>query len=86
MCLVESQDICLVETEDTCCVESYDMCFVQSQNLISILTSILHGSSVVLSCDVFATLSWTSQLKHLLLRACLAGNPPKKLSKVGVLD
>ena len=51
--LVESQDICLVETQDTCCVESLDMCFVQSQYLTSILTSILHDSSVELSRDVF---------------------------------
>jgi len=39
-----------------------------------------------LSLDVFCTFSWTSQLKHLVLRAFLAGNPPKKLSKLGVLD
>ena len=32
------------------------------------------------------TCSWTSLLKHLLLRAFLAGNLPKKLSKLGVLD
>ncbi len=48
--------------------------------------SILHDSSVELSCDVFLTFSWISQLKHLLLRAFLAGDLPKKLSKVGVLD
>ncbi len=46
----------------------------------------LHDSSIELSCDILATFSWTSQLKHTLLRAFLAGNPPKKLSKVGVLD
>ena len=38
-----------------------------------------------LSHDVFLTFSWTSQLKHLLLRAILASNLPKKLSKVCVL-
>jgi len=32
------------------------------------------------------TFSYPSQLKHLLLRAFLAGNLPKKLSKLGVLD
>ena len=40
-------------------------------------------AKVVLSRDVFLTFSWTSLLKHTLLRAFLAGNPPKKLSKVG---
>ena len=40
-----------------------------------------------LSLDVFfCTFSYSSQLKHLVLRACLAGNLPKKLSKLGVLD
>ncbi len=39
-----------------------------------------------LSRDVFLTCSWTSPLKHLLLRAFLAGIPPTKLPKVGVLD
>ncbi len=32
------------------------------------------------------TLAYPSQLKHLLLRAFLASNLPKKISKVGVLD
>ena len=36
--------------------------------------------------DVFFTFSWMSQLKHLVLRAFLAGNLPKKRSKLGVLD
>ena len=31
------------------------------------------------------TFLWTSQLKHALLRAFLAGSLPKRLSKVGVL-
>jgi hypothetical protein len=39
-----------------------------------------------LSRDVFLTFWYPSQLKHLLLTAFLAGNLPKKLSKVGVLD
>ncbi len=39
-----------------------------------------------LSRDVFLTFSYPSQLKHLVLRAFLAGNLPKKLSKLGVLD
>ena len=48
----------------------------------------LHGLPVPpeLSRDVFLTFSWTSLLKHILLRTFLAGNPPKRLSKVGVLD
>ncbi len=41
---------------------------------------------VTLLYNVFLTFSWTSLLKYLLLRAFLAGNPPKKLSKLGVLD
>ncbi len=61
------------------------MCFVPSQYLTSILTSILHGSSVELSCDVFATFSWTSQLKHLRLRVFLEDVLPEMLSKVGDL-
>ena len=35
---------------------------------------------------MFLTFWYPSQLKHLVLRAFLAGNLPKKLSKVGVLD
>ena len=50
------------------------------------LNKTLHGSSVKLSCDVFATCSWTSQLKHLLFEVFLPGNPPTQLSEVGVLD
>ncbi len=38
-----------------------------------------------LSCDVFFTCSWMSQLKHLVVRAFLAGNLPNKISKLGVL-
>ncbi len=34
----------------------------------------------------FFTFSYPSQLKHLVLRAFLAGNLPKKFSKPGVLD
>ena len=34
---------------------------------------------------MFPAFSSTSQLKHLVLRAFLAGNLPKQLSKVGVL-
>ena len=85
MCIVESRDIRLVETQDMCCVEILDMCFVQSQYLASILTLILHDSSVELSCDAFATFSCTSQLKHLLLRALLEDFLPEMLSKAGVL-
>ncbi len=39
-----------------------------------------------LSRDEFVIFSWMSQLKHLVLRAFLAGNLPKKLSKLGDLD
>ncbi len=39
-----------------------------------------------LSRDVFLTCSWISQLKHLVLRAFLAGNLTKKLSKLDVLN
>ncbi len=34
----------------------------------------------------FFLFSWTSLLKHLVLKAFLAGNLPNKLSKLGVLD
>ncbi len=39
-----------------------------------------------LSLDVLLTFSHPSQLKHIVLRAFLVGNLPKKLSKLGVLD
>ena len=39
-----------------------------------------------LSLDVFLTFSYPSQLKHLVLRAFLAGDLPNKLLKLGVLD
>ncbi len=39
-----------------------------------------------LSLDVFLIFSWMSQLKHIVLRQFLAGNLPKQLSKLGVLD
>ncbi len=38
-----------------------------------------------LSLDVFLTFSYPSQIKPLVLREFLAGNLPKKLSKLGVL-
>ena len=40
---------------------------------------------MILRYDVSLTLSWTSQLKHLLLRAFLEDCPPEMLSKVCVL-
>ena len=41
---------------------------------------------LTLRWNVLFTFSGTSQLKHLVLRAVLAGNLSKKLSKLGVLD
>ena len=40
---------------------------------------------VTLRCNVFLTFSWTSNLKHLLLRAFLEDVLLEMLSKVGVL-
>ena len=40
----------------------------------------------VISRDVFSTFSWQLQLKHILLRAFLEGDPSEMLSRVGVLD
>ena len=40
---------------------------------------------VTLRCNAFLTFSWTSHLKHLLLRAFLEECLPEMLSKVGVL-
>ena len=56
----------------------------QIAHFICVFTAKIAQTSLL--CNVCLTFSYPSHLKHLLLRAFLAGNLPKKLSKVCVLD
>ncbi len=56
----------------------------QITHFICVFTAIIAQTSLL--CNVFLIFSYPSQLKQQVLRTFLAGNLPKKLSKLGVLD
>ena len=66
------------------CWFSFSLCF-HSQHFRDLTLYHVFFAIGAIAC-FFLTFWYPSQLKHLVLRAFLAGHLPKKLSQIGVLD